>query len=72
MVAGILALTRLILRRGRFSHRPASAAAPDAESGGSLWGRIPSTSVDALVDIVLVALALVHVGFIASLLIHTT
>ena len=72
VVAGILALTRLILRRGRFSHRRVSAAASGAESSGRLWGRIPSTSIDALVDVVLVALALAHVGLVASLLIDMT
>ncbi len=65
-VAGIVTLARLMLPRGLLASRLTSAAARGT-LGSPLWRSIPRATIDALVDVVLVAIALVHLGVFAVL-----
>ena len=50
----------------------ARARGRGAEGARRRWHGIPGVKIDPLIDVVLVALGLVYVGFLASFLIETT
>jgi hypothetical protein len=69
VVAAVLVLARHTVRRRPFSYRLIHPTPSAARSTGSRSRRTPGAKKDPLIDILLVALALVYLGFVADLLI---
>ncbi len=70
VVAAVLVLARHTVRRLPFSYRLIHPTPSGARSGASRSRRVSGGRKDPLIDILLVALALVYLGFVANLLIQ--
>jgi hypothetical protein len=72
VVAAVLTLARHTVRRRPFSYRLLHPTPSAARGGGPRSRRASGVKPDPLLDILLVALAVAYMGFVADLLIKLT